>query len=150
MSKLQAIYDERQHCTVVQEAKGKSVSADACFAAGGKGDELSPAELVGAGLASCMLFTMGMVALKTGLDISGTIVDIDVSMNDNPVARIGGIGLLFIMPKPFTPTDRMKLERATGLCPIKPSLHPDIEIRADFSYPEASGEIHKKVAAESL
>ena len=72
MSNLIATYDGIQHCTVVQEAKGKAVSSDACTAGGGKGEELSPAELVGSGLASCMLFTVGMAARMNNLDISGT------------------------------------------------------------------------------
>ena len=47
MSTLRAIYDANQHCTVVQEDKEKSVASDACPVGGGKGEELSPAELVG-------------------------------------------------------------------------------------------------------
>ena len=136
MSKLQAIYDGTQHCTVLQEIKRKTVAADACSAGGGKGEELSPAELVGSGLASCMLFTMGMAAQQNGIDISGTVVEVDIAMTDGPVARIGAINLTFNLPMPLSPINRVKLERATGVCPIKPSLHPDIEIQTDFKYQE--------------
>ena len=146
MSKLRAYYDGTQHCTVVQEEKGKSVAADACPAGGGKGEELSPGELVGSGLASCMLFTMGMAAQLNDLDISGTVVDVEVTMTTGPVARIGSINLTFNLPKAFTPVNRSKLERATGVCPIKPSLHPDIAIHTNFQYPAQSRETGRGVA----
>ena len=86
-----------------------------------------------------MLFTMGMAALQNNLDISGTVAEVDVSMTDSPVARIGAIKLTFNLPMPFSMTDRVKLERATGVCPIKPSLHPDIAIHTKFKYPEQCG-----------
>lgn len=138
MSTLRATYDGTQHCTVLQETKGRTVAADACLAGGGKGEELSPAELVGSGLASCMLFTMGMAALQKGLNILGTAVEVDISMTDGPVARIGAINLTFNMPRAFSAADRVKLERATTVCPIKPSFHPDIAIHTHFKYPEPS------------
>ena len=147
MSKLRAIYDGTQHCTVVQEDKGKSVAADSCPAGGGKGEELSPGELVASGLASCMLFTMGMAARQNNLDISGTVVDVEVTMTNRPVARIGSINLTFILPEVFTPVYRIKLERATGVCPIKPSLHPDVAIHTEFRYPVQSRETGRGVAA---
>ena len=136
MNNLRAIYDGTQHCKVVQDVKGKTVAADACAAGGGKGEELSPGELVGSGLASCMLFTMGMAAMQNDLDISGTVVDVDITMTDRPVVRIGAIHLTFNLPAAFSPVDRVKLERATGACPIKPSLHPDIAIQTHFKYPD--------------
>jgi uncharacterized OsmC-like protein len=147
MSKLRAIYDGTQHCTVVQVEKGKSVAADSCPAGGGKGEELSPGELVGSGLASCMLFAMGMAAKLNGLDISGTEVDVEITMTNKPIARIGAINLTFNLPEAFTPVNRSKLERATGVCPIKPSLHPDIAIHTNFQYPVQSRETGRNVAA---
>jgi len=71
MSELQISYDGIQHATALQEPQGKTVAMDGCPATGGKGEEFSPMNLVGAGLAGCMLFSMGMVALQDKLDISG-------------------------------------------------------------------------------
>ncbi|MDJ0673872.1 MAG: OsmC family protein, partial [Calothrix sp. MO_167.B42] len=83
MSKLRTTYDGTQHCTTLQAKYGKTV-ASACSATGGKGEELSPTELVGAGLVSCMLFSMGAVARRDQLDISDTQVDTEISMTDKP------------------------------------------------------------------
>ena len=129
---LQVTYDETQHCTVVRNPLGRTVGMDSCRATGGKGEEFSPGNLVGAGLAGCMLFSMGVLALRDGLDISGASVDVEVSMTEK---RIGSIALTIGMPRSFSPDERLKLERASGRCPIKSSFHPDIPISVRFDYP---------------
>jgi uncharacterized OsmC-like protein len=135
-TKLLITYDRTQHCTALQEPQGKTVALDACPATGGKGEEFSPANLVGTGLAGCMLFSMGLVALQDNLDLSGTSVDVKVLVADKPVVRIGKIDLTFRMPKDFSASDRIKLEEAAGECPIRSSFHPDILISTHFNYPE--------------
>ena len=133
MSKLKVTYDGTQHCTALQSVTGKRVSSDACASAGGKGQELSPGELVAAGLASCMLFSMGVLALRDGLDISGTEVDVDVEIGED---RLHAIELTFEMPRQFMTSDRSKLEAAAGACPIKRSFLPEVRVAADFKYPK--------------
>ena len=133
MSKLQITYDGSQHCTALQKAQGKTVAID-CPYAGGK--EFSPTNLVGAGLASCMLLSMGTLAVRDKLDISETRVDVELSLIDKPIKRIGAIDLTFNMPRNFSAADRVKLESAAGKCPIKTSFHPDIPIFVSFNYPE--------------
>ena len=85
MSKLRVTYDEMQHCTALEDVKGKSVAMDCPYT--GKGEELSPKELVGAGLAGCMLISMGTLAMRDKLDITDTRVEVDVSFEtDKPDA----------------------------------------------------------------
>ena len=129
---LQVTYDETQHCTVVRNPLGQTVGMDSCGATGGKGEEFSPGNMVGAGLAGCVLFSMGVLALRDGLDISGACADVDVSIGEK---RIGAITLTIRMPRSFSPEERLKLERASGRCPIKSSFHPDIPVNVRFDYP---------------
>lgn len=133
MSELRVTYDGAQHCTALQTVVGKRVSSEACAAAGGQGRELSPGELVATGLASCMLFSMGVLALRDGLDISGTEVDVEVELGED---RLHAIELTFVMPRRFPASDRSKLEAAAGACPIKRSFLPEVRVAADFRYPE--------------
>jgi uncharacterized OsmC-like protein len=103
----------------------------------GKGEELSPKELVGAGLASCMLISMGTLAMRSELDITGTRVEVDIAFEtDKANARISAIELMFNMPQNFSAKDRTKLERAAAMCPIEHSFHPDIPISVRYYYPE--------------
>jgi len=133
-TKLLVTYDGVQHCTAVEGTVGKVVATDAPPSCGGKAKEFYPIEPVGAGLGCCMLLSMGTLALRDKLDISGSSVEVEVSMTDQPVLRIGDIDLRFSIPRNFSEADRMKLERAAHACPLKPSLHPDVRISAMFSY----------------
>jgi uncharacterized OsmC-like protein len=133
MSKVHVTYDGPQHCTAFKDAQGKTVAMDCPYT--GKGEEFSPAQMVGAGLVGCMLLSMGVLAMRDDLDISGTVVEVELTETDTPVTRIGAIDVVFTMPRPFAESDRLKLERATAGCPIKHSFHPDIPISVRFSYP---------------
>lgn len=134
MSKVQVTYDGVQHCTAVAEGTGKSITAGAGKEYGGTGEELSPIAMVGSSLGCCMLLAMGTLAVRDGLNISGAIVDVEVSLTEDALFRIGAISLLFRMPQRYSEQDQMKLERAAEMCPIKPSFHPDIPLSVQFEY----------------
>ena len=102
----------------------------------GKGEEFSPGNLVGSALAGCMFLSMGAVAQRDKLDLIGACVDVELTNVEKPVSRIGSIDLAFTMPERLTETDRAKLERAAGFCPIKASFHPDVRISVSFDYQE--------------
>jgi len=63
-TKLHVTYDGVQHCIALEGTVGKMVATDVPHSCGGKGEEFSPIELVGAGLGSCMLLSMGTLALR--------------------------------------------------------------------------------------
>jgi uncharacterized OsmC-like protein len=103
----------------------------------GKGEEFSPGNLVGIGVAGCMLLSMGAVAQRDQLNLQGTVVDIELTETNEPFAHIDTIHLVFNIPRQFSPTDCQKLERASGLCPIKASFRAETSITAEFNYADA-------------
>jgi uncharacterized OsmC-like protein len=131
MNTLQVTYDGFQHCTAQTAPQDKQVAMDYPYT--GKGEELSPANLVGSGLAGCMLISMGTLALRDRIDIQGTRVDVDVQ---GPAQRIESIHLTFHMAQPYPEDVRTRLERAAGMCPIEHSFHPDTAIRVEYRYPD--------------
>lgn len=131
MTKLQVTYDGFQHCTALIQPQGKTAAMDCPYT--GKGEEFSPANMVGSGLAGCMLISMGTLAIRDKIDINGTCVDIEVDSSDK---RIQSISLVFNMAHVYTDIERQKLERAAGLCPIKSSFHPDTSIHVEYKYPD--------------
>jgi len=133
MSHVQLTYDGTQHCTAVQDPNAKTVAIDCPKS--GNGEEFYPDNLVGAGLAGCMLLSMGAVAQRDHIDISGTKVDVNVSMADKPDRHIGEIDVTVSMPKAFSPAERQKLEKGAAACPIKHSFRPDTKIVTRFEYP---------------
>ena len=135
MSILQLTYDGKQHATALKEPQHKSVAMDCPFT--GKGEELSPGNLLGVSVAGCMLLSMGALAQRDHLDLSGTVVDIKLSETDKPFPHVNSITLVFDIPRNFSATDRQKLERASGFCPIKASFRDETTISATFSYATA-------------
>lgn len=135
MSTLQLTYDDKQHATAWKEPQHKSVAIDCPFT--GKGEELSPGNLLGISVAGCMLLSMGALAQRDNLDLTGTVVDIKLSETDKPFPHVDAVMLDFNIPRDFSATDRQKLEKASGLCPIKASFRDETTISATFNYAAA-------------
>ena len=137
MAKVSLTYDGFQHATSLQEerenARGKTVSTDCPYT--GKGEEFSPLELTGTGVAGCCLISMGTLAMRREIDLTGTRIDAELLWTkDND--RIGIINLTFHMAKNYSKKERIMLERAADACPIKHSFHPETKITSKFIYPE--------------
>lgn len=135
MNTLQLTYDGKQHATALKEPQHKSVAIDCPFT--GKGEELSPGNLLGISVAGCMLLSMGAVAQRDDMNLSGTVVDIKLSETNKPFPHVDAVMLDFNIPGDFSATDRQKLERASGLCPIKASFREETKISASFNYAAA-------------
>jgi uncharacterized OsmC-like protein len=133
MTTIQITYDDIQHCTALQEKNMKTVPIDCPYT--GKGLEFSSGELVAAGVASCMLMSMGSLAQRNEIDLTNTRVEADFALTKN-FSRIDSINLKVNMPSNFSRRDRIRLERAAEACPIKHSFHPDTKISVQYIYPE--------------
>ena len=135
MSTLKLTYDGDQHGTAVKEPEHKSVEIG-CIQHGVKSDELSAGDLVGLGVAGCMLFSMGHQADAEGLDLRGTVVDVKFSISKQHPQYMDSITLVFAMPKGISQADRAKLEAAAERCPLKTSFRPETKISYEYTYYE--------------
>ena len=135
MNTLKLIYDGDQHATALKAPHQNSVAIDCPYTA--KGDEFSPGNLLGISVAGCMLLSMGAVAQRDHLDLSGTVIDIELTETDKPFPHVDTITVAFDIPRDFSAMDRQKLERAAGLCPIKGSFRPETTITATYDYAAA-------------
>lgn len=134
MTQLRTVYDDQQHCTATAASKGKSVAMDCPYT--GKGEELSPGELLESALAGCMLLSMGAIAKRNGIDLTETAIDVELIGTPPPKIGYTAVNAVVRMPAGIDAADREKLERASDACPIKHSLDPAIRVSVDFEYPE--------------
>ena len=134
MNTLRLTYDGDQHATALREPHHNSVAIDCPITAKG---EFSPGNLLGISVAGCMLLSMGAVAQSDQLDLRGTSVDIELSETREPYPHVDTITLAFRIPRQFAFTDRLKMERAADLCPIKHSFGKDTVVTATFVYAAA-------------
>lgn len=125
-------------CTASSLSTGRSVQTDAATAIGGLGEDFTPTELVAVALGTCILTTIAMVAERHKIDLTGLSATMEKEMQTAPGRRIASIGMSIGIPSGVNlqPSERERLENAAQRCPVKQSLHPDIEIRVKFIYPE--------------
>ena len=83
-------YDEIQHCTALREPDGLEVAMDCPYT--GKGEELSPTNLVEAALGGCMLMAMGAFATRHEIDLSGAEIAVGITPAER--LRFGAIDIV--------------------------------------------------------
>ena len=132
MPTIKTIYqgDLRTHITHV--ASGQNVITDAPIDNQGKGEAISPTDMLSASLGSCMLTIMGIAARTHSIPLEGTKVDIKKIMANDP-RRIGEVAVTFHFPNVnYTDKEKKILERAALNCPVYKSLSADLLKTVNF------------------
>ena len=83
-----------------------------------------------------MATIMGLVAQRNNLNLDDLRIQVIKEMVSEPVRRIGSLRtrLVFRNGKSLSAADRAKLEAAAKACPVKQSLHPDVNLPLEFVY----------------
>lgn len=133
MATLKTVHkgDLRTEITHVQS--GNKVMTDAPTDNHGKGEFISPTDMVAGALGSCMLTIMDIAAKRMGLDMKGTQLEIHKTMANDP-RRISEIQIDFHFPFAADAKARKIIERAGDTCPVAKSLHPDTKLVFNYYY----------------
>ncbi len=132
MVTLTVSYTSSKKCEIVHEL-GHSVNTDAPKDIGGDASACSPTDLVVAALAACVLTTVGMFAERHNIDLSGMTSTVTKEMSTSP-RRIGRIGLTVHFPITVPDEMRATLEKVGNGCPVKASLHPEVDVQVSYLY----------------
>jgi putative redox protein len=134
---INIIYEGGLQCIATHGPSRKTLTTDAPVDNGGKGSAFSPTDLVATALGTCMATIMGLVAQRNNLNLNGMQVQVTKDMVADPVRRIGSLKTRIVFPQcaRLSATDRAKLEAAAKTCPVKQSLHPDVQVPIEFVYP---------------
>lgn len=129
------VYDGNLRTVAIHLQSGFEIQTDAPVDNQGSGERFSPSDLVATALGSCMLTIMGIKARDMQVDLRGTQIDIQKIMKADP-RRIGGINLSFSFPDGLNLDEKSRtiLERAAHTCPVRYSIHPDIEVNVVFNW----------------
>jgi putative redox protein len=133
---ITAVYEGNLRCVATHGPSMAKVATDAPVDNGGSGAEFSPTDLVATALGTCVLTTMGLVAQRHQIDLSGMTVRVVKEMTQKPVRRIASLATEIVVPALAVadPSDRARLEAAANKCPVHASLHPDIDAPLTFRY----------------
>jgi putative redox protein len=133
MVTITARYEGDLCCTAVHGPSHASLHTDAPKDNEGLGRYFSPTDLVATALGTCILTTMGIVARRHGIDLTGASVRVEKHMHSSP-RRIGRLPVELSLPGTFDPEQKRLLEAAAHACPVHKSLHPDIDARITFRW----------------
>ena len=114
---------------------GSRIATEAPKDNGGTGASFSPTDLVGAALASCALTTMALAASREGIAFGEAKATVEKRMTPPP-RRIGELVLNIQMPAGLSRAHRTRLEEVAHGCPVARSLHPDLKLPVNFTYPD--------------
>jgi len=106
---------------------GEVIQTDVPVTSGGRGEYFSPTDMVGAALLSCIVTTMGVVANKIGVDLSGTTGAVEKTYRTDKPHLIAGLKVTVNVPLDPDADTKAKLERAAGNCPVHHALSGDIQ-----------------------
>ncbi len=133
MATIETIYLGNLRTEITHTQSGNKVITDAPTDNNGKGEYISPTDMVAAALGSCIVTIMEMAAARHDIDMRGTRIVIDKIMAAEP-RRIAEIRVDFYFPGDYSDKVKMILQRAAETCPVAKSLHPDLRQIINFHY----------------
>ena len=132
MVRIQTEYQGDLHCTSVHTPSKTELATDAPVDNQGRGVSFSPTDLIATSLGTCMLTTMGIVARTLDVDISGATAIVEKEMTSTPPRKVNRLTVAIRVPRKTSPENQQRLENAAHTCPVKRSIHPDIETPIEF------------------
>ena len=133
MATIETIYLGGLRTEITHMQSGNKVITDAPTDNNGKGEYISPTDMVAAALGSCIVTIMEMAAARNNIDLKGTRIVIDKVMAVEP-RRIAEIRVDFYFPGDYSDKVKTILQRAAETCPVAKSLHPDLRQIIHFHY----------------
>ena len=134
MVRIESLYEGDLHTACLHEPSGRQLETDAPRDNEGRGESFSPTDLLATALGTCMLTVMGIVARRHDWKLDGARARVEKHMLADPVRRVGRLDVRIEMPAGLSPESRPVLERAARTCPVRKSLHPDIEVDVVFDW----------------
>jgi putative redox protein len=134
MTTLTTLYEGFLRTQNTHTRSGSLVITDAPVDNQGKGEAFSPTDLVCTALSSCMLTTMGILAARENIDITGMHTEVIKIMASNP-RKIAEIQIIMSHPAlQATEEQKKKLKHAAQTCPVALSLHESVKQSVTFNF----------------
>jgi putative redox protein len=124
-------------CKAEHGPSGVTLTTDAPEDNHGEGRSFSPTDLVATALGTCIATILGIQADKHGLDLEGIEISVEKEMASTP-RRITSLQADVTMPVALDESTRTRMERAARHCPVDESIHPDIDVRIAFHWPDGA------------
>jgi uncharacterized OsmC-like protein len=127
MVKITGEYRGDLHCVATHGPSGRTLETDAPVDNQGRGEAFSPTDLVATALGTCILTTVGIVARRLGLDLTGARFEVTKEMSTDAPRRLARLATHLWLPLPRSADREGALERAAHTCPVHESLAPTVD-----------------------
>ena len=134
MVQIDITYQGGLRCEAVHGPSGTKLVTDAPVDNQGKGESFSPTDLVATALGVCIPTIMGIVAERDKIDLRGMRISVQKEMSAEPPRRIAKLTTRIVMPGGLTEQQKIKLEKAAHTCPVRQTLHGNVEMPIEFVY----------------
>jgi putative redox protein len=134
MVRIQSEYQGDLHCTSIHTPSKTELATDAPVDNQGRGESFSPTDLIATSLGTCILTTMGIVARTLAFDLTGATATVDKEMSTTAPRKVNRLTVSIRIPRTTTPENQQRLENAAHTCPVKRSIHPDIEMPIEIHW----------------
>jgi putative redox protein len=127
------IYKGHLRCQATHLQSGSIIETDAPTDNRGKGERFSPTDLLCVSLATCIVTTIGLKAADMQIDLSNTNMEVTKHMLSDP-RRVGKVEINIQFPSTLhlDEKERIIFQRVGDNCPVKKSLHPDVEVVVEY------------------
>ncbi len=133
MVRITALYTGQKHCQAKHEPSTQKLETDAPKDNQGRGESFSPTDLVATALGTCILTTVAIFAERDGVDVTHSRMSVEKEMTPPP-RRIASLKTVIEMPKSIPEEYRAKIKEYAENCPVKKSLHPDVQAPVEIRY----------------
>jgi uncharacterized OsmC-like protein len=119
---------------VKHDRSGQIFLTDAPIDNQGKGEAISPTDMLATSLGLCMVTIMGISAQTHGFSMEGVRGEITKIMTSNPRKIIEVIVDLYFPDNGYSEKDKKIIEHISRTCPVSLSLHPDLKQTVNIVY----------------
>lgn len=131
-------YEGELRCVARHGPSSSQLTTDAPVDNHGRGEGFSPTDLVATALGTCMLTVMGILARKQGWDIAGIDMHVKKQMSAELPRKIVRLIVAASVPPAVSakldPAARAALEHAAQTCPVRLSVHEQIDVPVTFNW----------------
>lgn len=124
------------HTKVTHGLSGQNFMTDAPLDNQGKGEFISPTDMLACAAGACMATIMGTKAKADNIDIDGMKIKVRKEMESAPQRRIGCLIFDITFPHKLSEKEQTILTNVVKNCPVVRSLNPEIMIDYAFHYAE--------------
>ena len=127
-------YEGELRCMVRHGPSVTTLQTDAPVDNNGKGESFSPTDLCASALGSCIATIIGMQMQVLGIDLKGMRIEVRKEMSNDLPRRIVALETEIWLPLTLSTTNMKKVESAAQNCPVRHSLHPEIQKPITFHW----------------